>query len=677
MAVKKQALPVGIDFFGKLQYPARLQARGDALYFTLKQANFERNAYDSDLYRLEAGTVQRLTASHDIGAYALLDEGIAFASLRAPKDQEKAKNGEPLTVFQLLPYGGGEARELLRLPYKVIQAVWLPGGKLLFRAVYDHRLQRLLDADEGEMDKALTAMKEEDASVTVFDELPFWFNGQGIINKKRTALYLYDGKDTRLLTDPFANVGQVMLSPDGRSALFTQEEYQNIAPVTNQLCLLDIAAKRIKPVKGLPEGAVEACTFAGEGKALLLLTPIDAPHGMIGSNPQLYSADLAKGTATLLDAGGAYSYHNSVGTDVRMGGMEDALICQGERVLFVTTIVHDSHIVRYSPSEKRFCQLTQREGAVQEFIPYGDGYAMIAMRGDAPGEIYLLDAQGQETQISALNTEAVRAHELVTPQHISFVNSVGTTIHGWMMLPAKTARGAKLPAILDIHGGPKAAYGSVLFHEMQYWCAQGYAVLYCNPTGGDGRGDAFADIRGQYGTIDYDDVMRFVDEALTRFPCIDAERLGVTGGSYGGYMTNWIIGHNHRFRAAASQRSIANWLGFNNTSDIGYNFGCDQMKGTPWDNAEALWEASPLKHLRSAQTPTLFIHSEEDYRCNMFEGIQMFYALRAHGVPTRMCLFKGENHELSRSGKPKNRMRRLREITEWMDTYLKEGAEKA
>jgi dipeptidyl aminopeptidase/acylaminoacyl peptidase len=206
---------------------------------------------------------------------------------------------------------------------------------------------------------------------------------------------------------------------------------------------------------------------------------------------------------------------------------------------------------------------------------------------------------------------------------------------------------------------------------MQYWCGKGFAVLFCNPTGSDGRGETFADLRGHYGETDYRDIMSFVDTALAQNPWIDAEHVGVTGGSYGGFMTNWIVGHTQRFKAAATQRSITNWLGFNLTSDIGYTFGEDQTGGTPWNNFEGLWRQSPGKYLDQATTPLLVIHSEEDYRCYMADGIQIFYALKQKGVDARMVLFKGENHELSRSGKPKNRVRRLQEITEWMEKYLK------
>ena len=239
-----------------------------------------------------------------------------------------------------------------------------------------------------------------------------------------------------------------------------------------------------------------------------------------------------------------------------------------------------------------------------------------------------------------------------------------------MIEPAGREPGRKYPAILDIHGGPKTVYGPHFFHEMQYWANEGFAVIFTNPTGGDGRGNEFMDIRGKYGTVDYRDLMRFVDEALARFDFIDKERLGVTGGSYGGFMTNWIIGHTGLFKAAASQRSISSWLSFSNTSDIGYFFNADQTGATAWEDHEKLWEHSPLKYAGQVTTPTLFLHSDEDTRCWMAEGIQMFYALKNFGVPSRLVLFHKETHELSRSGRPKSRIRRNEEILNWMKKYL-------
>jgi len=202
--------------------------------------------------------------------------------------------------------------------------------------------------------------------------------------------------------------------------------------------------------------------------------------------------------------------------------------------------------------------------------------------------------------------------------------------------------------------------------------AAGYAVIFSNPRGSDGRGNEFADIRSAYGSRDYQDLMEVTDAALERFDFIDRDKLGVTGGSYGGYMTNWIIGQTDRFKAAVSHRSIANWISMFGTTDIGYYFVEDQYQGaTPWSGMDKLWEGSPLKYADRVSTPTLFIHSEEDYRCWLTEGLQMFTALKYHGVESRLCLFKGENHELSRSGRPKSRIRRLKEMLDWFDKYLK------
>jgi dipeptidyl aminopeptidase/acylaminoacyl peptidase len=245
------------------------------------------------------------------------------------------------------------------------------------------------------------------------------------------------------------------------------------------------------------------------------------------------------------------------------------------------------------------------------------------------------------------------------------------TIDGWVIKPVDFDVGSKYPAILDVHGGPKTADGDIYFHEMQYWASHGYFVLFCNPRGSDGRGNEFADIRGKYGTIDYDDLMKFTDSVLEKYNNIDKNRLGVTGGSYGGFMTNWIIGHTDRFKAAASQRSISNWVSDFGTTDIGFYFNPNEVGGNPWNNIDKYWEHSPLRYADKVKTPTLFIHSDEDHRCWMGEGLQMFTALKYFGVESRLCLFHGENHELSRSGKPKHRIRRLKEITEWFDSHLK------
>ena len=230
----------------------------------------------------------------------------------------------------------------------------------------------------------------------------------------------------------------------------------------------------------------------------------------------------------------------------------------------------------------------------------------------------------------------------------------------------------KYPAILDVHGGPRATYSKAFFHEMQVWAGAGYFVFFCNIHGSNGQGNQYGDLRGRYGTVDYEDLMKFTDAVLAAYPDIDQTRLGITGGSYGGFMTNWVIGHTDRFRCAVSQRSIANYVGDYLLSDIGYYYVPDQQLGTIWEHPERSWKASPLTYADRVKTPTLFIHADKDYRCTLANGLEMFAALKLHGVESKLCMFYGENHGLSREGKPSNRISRLSEILQWMEEHLKE-----
>ena len=275
-------------------------------------------------------------------------------------------------------------------------------------------------------------------------------------------------------------------------------------------------------------------------------------------------------------------------------------------------------------------------------------------------------------QLTCLNRDALADTYVAQPQYLS-CKSEGWEIDGWVLLPKDYDPAKTYPAVLDIHGGPKCAYGPVFFHEMQVWAGMGYFVFFCNPFGGDGRGDEFADIRGKYGTTDYRNVMDFTDAVLAKYPQIDKARVCVTGGSYGGFMTNWIVSHTDRFVCAATQRSIANWFSMYGISDIGPVFTKDQADADIFEpeDQKKIWEMSPLKHAKNVKTPLLFIHSDEDYRCPIAEAYQFYTALVERGVPARLVVFHGENHGLSRGGKPEHRIRRLAEITNWFEKYVR------
>lgn len=227
--------------------------------------------------------------------------------------------------------------------------------------------------------------------------------------------------------------------------------------------------------------------------------------------------------------------------------------------------------------------------------------------------------------------------------------------------------------ILEIHGGPATAYGNGLHHEMQVMASKGYVVLYTNPRGSHGYGHDFVNaVIGDYGGMDYEDIMAGVNYALENFTFIDHNRLFVTGGSYGGYMTNVIVTRTDRFKAAVTQRSICNWHSFYGTSDIGFYFTEWQHGHADlWDDAEKLLKLSPLHHARNVKTPILILHSEQDLRCPMEQAEQWYVALKRLGVETKLVRFPDENHELSRSGKPKHRLERLKHLIGWFDDRLR------
>ncbi|CEA02914.1 Prolyl tripeptidyl peptidase precursor [Jeotgalicoccus saudimassiliensis] len=289
----------------------------------------------------------------------------------------------------------------------------------------------------------------------------------------------------------------------------------------------------------------------------------------------------------------------------------------------------------------------------------------------SPSELYKFDFGTEElTQLTEHNHNYVADTELVKPETIEFRSFDDTTVHGWFMKPAGFEAGKNYPMVTNIHGGPHALYANTFFHEMQLLASKGYAVLFINPRGSHSYSQEFVDaVRGDYGNGDYKDIMAAVDHITEKYDWIDTDNLGVTGGSYGGFMTNWIVGHTNRFKAAVTQRSISNWISFRGVSDIGYYF-TDWQILAGLDNLDKLWHHSPLKYAANVETPLLILHGEEDIRCPIEQAEQLFIELKSRGKETEFVRFPESSHELSRSGKPSLKMQRLNHITRWFEQYL-------
>jgi len=639
--------PVRIDDLLRYRFLSDLSVApcGDRAAFVVREARSAENDYRSDLYliRLDPVDVRPLTSGGTDGPFVWTEDGTAVDFLTRRDDPD-------CSSIARIPIDGGEARTIVRLPHKAEALARLPEGEYLYAA-------RVSITDEGERPDA--------ADYEVLTEIPFWRNGKGFTDRRRLHLFRVRPESApEDLVDPALEIESFDLRGDRIAAVAQRMEGK--APVTDELWLYDLGGRTAKRLSH-DRFAIDAVRFLGD-QALVLVASEMSRYGL-NENREVLRLDLATGEIRSLTPGWDRSVGSSIVADCR-GGAGPTCRVDGDRIYVVVTERTSSFVVEIGP-DGRVEPVTEPGGSVDAFDVRGRVAWTIELRGDRLQEVYRTGPAGSE-RLTDLNADPLANRAISVPERFSLPSPGGGELDAWVVRPSEFNPDRRYPAVLTVHGGPRAAFGDVFFHEIQVLAAAGYAVVYTNPRGSSGRGNEFADLRGKYGTIDVDDLMAALDHAIERHPFIDPERLAVIGGSYGGFMTNWLIGQTDRFRAAVSQRSISNWISKFCTTDIGYFFNRDQIGADPWEpgGSETLWACSPLRHADRARTPTLFIHSDEDYRCWLPEGIQMFTALRYHGVKARFVLFRGENHELSRSGKPRHRIRRLEEIVAWLDAHL-------
>jgi len=300
--------------------------------------------------------------------------------------------------------------------------------------------------------------------------------------------------------------------------------------------------------------------------------------------------------------------------------------------------------------------------------------AIIATSQDRPAALFLVDlGTGQRRPLADFN-EAWRA-ETVLQRAEPFTVSTepGTEVDCWVMKPADFVEGRSYPVLLAVHGGPFGQYGETFFDEFQVYAGAGYGVVFCNPRGSSGQDTAFARaLVGDMGGPDYRDVMAAFEAALDRMPWADRSRLGVMGGSYGGFMTTWIIGHDHRFKAAVSERAVNDWYSMQGASDIGGTFNRQYLgeNATIQDDLDAVLRQSPLSYAKHIETPVLILHSENDLRCPISQAEQLFVVLKQRRQDVEFVRFPDEDHELSRAGRPSHRVDRFNVILDYLSRKL-------
>jgi len=500
-------------------------------------------------------------------------------------------------------------------------------------------------------------------------------DGVGYFDGRHTHVLLVPagGGEARALTSGAWSVEGFTWAPDGRScAILGDAEPDADLRRGNRLYVVDVATGARRPIAG--DLMMSAPAWSPRGDLVAFVAPIDLEAGRL---ERVWVAPVdGGGDPRCLTVGYDRSVGDSVLTDMRGGhGTRLCWSDDGERVSFVASgpgaaavcsVGLDGRVAVEVPAERR---------VVYDFDVAGGAVAACVADPANPGDVVLVrPGQGEETRLTDANGW-LRGRALATQERHVFTAPDGLEIEGWLLRPPDLDPARRHPLVLQVHGGPHAQYGWAFFHEFQVLAGMGILVLGVNPRGSDGYGEGFrrAVVR-DWGGRDYQDLMAALDQAIERTGLVDERRLGVAGGSYGGFMTNWAIGHTDRFAAAVSMRSISNLVSEFAQHDL-VLWGELEMGPRPWPDPDELWLRSPIRYVHEMRTPLLLLHSEMDLRCAVSQAEELFGALRLLGREVEMVRFPGESHDLSRSGRPDRRIERLRRIAGWLERYLLDRAE--
>lgn len=637
---------IDIDTFLSYDYVSDPKYSPDGKYvaFLVAHPDLQGNTYEKNIYIYDVQSCRLcpMTSCRNIGIYLWISENeIVFSD-----NSHKAGNPESLkeqTALYRQNIHWGEAVYCFSLDGQVRFADRLSDGRLVVAAnTYAHD-------------------RKKDEAYEVIEEVPFWANGGGYSGLRRTGIYLVDlgSRTSEKITDRFEDCLFIHVWRD--KVLYTSLNWTDVRPQKPALKLYDGQTSITDVLIGQDTMYIGPALMIGPKESIFAGSRGET-WGM-NQYMDFYKISVEDKQICCIKKYGYSIGNNTVGTDVCLGG-GTAIKALGRKVYFVSTVDESAFLYCLDEEGKLSGPLTG-EGSCDSFDVYGEHVAVCGFYADDLAQIYI-----DGKRVTDFNSH-LKDYSIMQREPVEMTASDGEKVRGFVIKPSYFQRDQKYPALLYIHGGPRTVFGSIFHHEMQVLANRGYFVFYCNPRGSDGRGNDFGCIDGHFGTVDYTDLMEFTDRVMQEYPQIDKERLGVLGGSYGGFMTNWIIGHTDRFRAAVSMRSVSNWISMEFMSDIGHFFVPLSMGTSAFEDVSPLWEQSPLKYASYCKTPTLFIHSQEDYRCPLTEGMQMFSALKLVGCETRLCVIKGENHELSRSGRPSRRIRRMKEIISWLDRYLK------
>ena len=655
---------------------------GKRIVYTLKTVDQEAGEYRNAIWVVPTdgaiGDARRFTFgpkndqsprwSPDGAWLAFVSDREGIGGKDSKEDKERGK-GKP--QIWLIPANGGEARQLTFQKHGASHPVWSPDGRAL-----------IFSAQTGGEDEPEEREGKKTPRARKIDRLASKLDGTGWVYERRTHLFLIapEGGEARQLTDGDWDESEVAWSPDGQMLAFSSDRSDDRWELpAGDIWVMPIAGGEAEARCLTDDSAIHAGApgWSPDGKTMAFLGSLQRKSG---GHHDMYVVPVQR------DAGAPPQYRSltadfigncqdAIGDDMREGHGRPAPIWSpdGSALYFLAETQGSSHLFTMPATGGTPRQITRGEQHLLNFSMDAArqrlGLEIAAY--NHPGDVFTQTLDAPEPQrLTEVNAEFLSELYIAKPERLEFKGADGWTVEGWVLKPQGFDPSKKYPLILEIHGGPNTAYGYTFHQEFQMHCGKGYVVLYTNPRGSTGYGREFSvAVRGKWGEGDYIDVMSGVD-AVIQQGYIDETRLGVTGGSYGGFMTNWIIGHNDRFKAAVTQRSVTNLVSMFGTSDIGWDFCDGHFDTTPWDDPERYTFHSPITYVKDMKTPLLILHSEQDLRCPIEQAEQLWTALKYLKREVEFVRFEGQSHGLSRFGHPKLRVERLNLIAGWFEKHM-------
>jgi len=674
-------------FLGEVQ----LSPDAQQIFYDLYYINREKNSYQGEIWQLDVSSKKsrKLTNGPRRDANPRLSPNgtkLAFLSDRGGDEVKRQ-------VYLLDLAAAGEAAQLTTFQTGVSWVSWLPDNRhlLLLLDTPDSAEKaanwHLPETAEAKREKqtAEEEAKRVFGQPVKFERLHMRADGRPslIPGDSHSQLWLLDtaapGVAPRQLTSGPFNVSQPTASPDGHKVVFSSTRNQQQADFTciSDLWLVDLYAAETTFEKLTTSfGPAGSPAWSPDGKTIAFVAHTNPKDGSFMEQPRLWKLDIEAdgkaGEAVCLSLGLDRPLGNMLNSDLRAFG-ETPPVWSADSAEIYFAACSDGSMKLFRVPRDGSADPTPFTGNGHIYA-YSFGAGQVAFSSatpQIPGDIFLLSLSGNSLErLTTLNDSWLANYYIAEPQTIRVPSVDGTCeIEGWIMLPPAFDKAKKYPLVLEIHGGPHTAYGHSFNLEFQTLAGQGQVVLFTNPRGSVSYGHDFgAAIYNDWGHHDYDDVMAALDYVIG-LGYVDTARLGVTGGSYGGYLTNWIVTHTDRFKAALTQRCVSNMLTMYTLSDISFSFVESEFEGDIWSNPR-IWERSPMAHANKCKTPLLMLHSETDFRCPIEQAEEFYFALKRHGCEVELVRTPNESHNLSRNGTPDHRIGRLRRIKEWFETRL-------